>query len=92
MTFEQFQATRRHCDDLGEALQDAGWAGEPSPASGNLYLGCLYIDEVKPHWPEKARAQGKWHLLIERSEWISNDLESLERRLYEFAVAEGFTR
>jgi hypothetical protein len=91
MTFEQFQATRIYCPDLGKALQDACWDDEPVPATGNLYFGSLYIDEVQDHWPEEARERGKWHLLLERDEWISDDLTSLERRLYEFAVSAGYT-
>jgi hypothetical protein len=89
MTFEAFQATRRQCDDLGAALHDATWVGEP-PAHGNLYLNdALYIEQVAAHWPAEARAQGKWHLIIGRDEWVSDDLESLECRLFEFADSEG---
>ena len=89
MTFEQFQATREHSDDLGAVLSDARWEDEPS-AKGNLYLGALYIEQVQDHWPEAARKAGKWHLLIGRDESIMDDLESLERKLYEFAVSEGY--
>jgi hypothetical protein len=89
MTFEQFQSTRTPCDDLGKVLADAQWEGEPA-AKSLLYLGVLYIDQVMPHWPEQARQQGKWHLLLNRSEYISDDLESLERELYQFALAEGY--
>ena len=47
MTFAEFQATRRYCADLGKAIADARWQGEP-PAKGNLYLdGTLYIEEVQ---------------------------------------------
>jgi hypothetical protein len=63
MTFEQFQGTRRRCDDVGAAIADARWEGEP-PAKGWLYLDALYIEEVQPHWPDAAKAAGKWHLLI----------------------------
>ena len=90
MTFEQFQATKTHCDDLGAKLSDARWEDEPVPAKGNLYLDALYIEAIQPHWPEAARKEGKWHLLIGRDEWITDDLESLERRLYDFAVSEGY--
>ena len=89
MTFEQFQATRKWCDDLGAALADARWEGEPA-ARGNLYLDVLCIEQVQDHWPAAARARGRWHLLIGRDEQISDDLESLERRLYEFARSEGY--
>jgi hypothetical protein len=89
MTFEEFQATRRHSDDIGAVLADARWEGEP-PAKGNLYLGELYIEAVQPHWPDAAKARGKWHLLIARDEWITDDLETLERKLYDWAASEGY--
>jgi hypothetical protein len=57
---------------------------------GNLYLDALYIDHVEPHWPEEARREGEWPLLLGRSAWISDDLTSLGRRLYNWAVSEGY--
>jgi hypothetical protein len=51
MTFEQFQTTRQLCDDLGDALADTRWEGGPK-ATGFLYLGALYIEDVADHWPE----------------------------------------
>lgn len=89
MTFEQFQATRQRCDDLGNALDDCRWDEEP-PATGFLYLGCPYIENVQDHWPEAARRQGRYCLHIGNQEWISDDLESLEQHLFEFAVDEGY--
>jgi hypothetical protein len=59
MTFEQFQSTRRYCDDLGEALDDATWEHEAFKARGNLYLDVLYIEEVNPGWSDQARAKGR---------------------------------
>lgn len=89
MTFAEFQTTRVWCDDLGAKLQDAHWEGEPD-GKGNVYLDCLFIEQVQPHWPEASRALGKWHLLIGRADWISDDLEMLERKLYQFALDEGY--
>ncbi len=89
MTFEQFQATRRYSEDIGAALSDARWDGEPA-AKGNLYLDELYIEEMQPHRPEATKAQGKWCLLLDRDERISDDLEALERDLYDWAVSEGY--
>jgi hypothetical protein len=89
LTFEQFQATRRYSEDIGAAIADARWEGEP-PAKGYLYLDLLYIEEVQPHWPDAAKARGKWHLLIGRDEWITDDLETLERKLYDWAASEGY--
>ena len=50
----------------------------------------LYIEEVQPHWPDAAKARGKWYLLIARDEWITDDLETLERKLYDWAASEGY--
>jgi hypothetical protein len=91
MTFEQFQASKTECADLGKRLEECRWDDEPI-ASGLVYAGDLYIERVGSHWPEKAKAEGKWYLLICNEEWISDDLESLERRLYAFAVGEEIVR
>jgi hypothetical protein len=69
--------------------KDASWEGEPVPARGYLYLEALYIEEVQAHWPDAAKAQGKWHLLTERNESISDNLEKLERALYAWALSNG---
>jgi hypothetical protein len=91
MTFQEFQATRRDCDDLGAVTNDARWEDEPTPAKGITYLdNTLYIEAVQPHWPDAAKARGKWHLILGREEWITDDLEMLERELYDWAVSEGY--
>ncbi len=89
MTFEQFRASRRYCEDIGTAISDARWESEP-PAKGYLYLDVLYIEEAQPHWPASAKAQGKWYLLIGRNEWITDDLGALEHKLYDWAESEGY--
>jgi hypothetical protein len=89
MTFEQFQASRRRSEDIGTAISDVHWEGGP-PAKGYLYLDVLYIEEVQPHWPEAAKTQGKWCLHIARDDWITDDLEELERKLYAWAASEGY--
>lgn len=90
ITFAEFQASKTACDDIGKVLRDARWEDDPMPAKGLIYLGLLYIEEVQAWWPERARELGKYHLLIGRTDWISDDLESLERKLYEFADDEGY--
>jgi hypothetical protein len=89
MTFEQFVATKRWSEDLAKDVSSDNWETEGTP-KGYLYLDCLYIDRVEPHWPEAARAEGKWHLLLERDEFITDDLPALERRLYKYAGTAGF--
>ena len=89
MTFEQFQATRRWCDDLGAAIADARWQGEPPATVQSVPRRPLY-EAVQAHWPEATEAQGKWHLIIGRDEWVSDDLTMLEKHLYDFAMEEGY--
>lgn len=90
MTFEQFQATRKPCADLGAFLSDARWEDEPTPATGFIYCDALYIEDVAEHWPPASKEKGRYHLIIGRMEWMDFELEPLERHLYEFAVSEGF--
>ena len=90
MTFEQFQATRKWSDNLGDMIEGEYFPGDHKNP-GNVYLGSLYIDQVQDWWPNQVRDQGEWHLILNRDEYISDDLEALERKLYKFAVAEGYT-
>jgi hypothetical protein len=89
MTFEQFQATRKESNDLGRDTEDCMWDNEPK-ASGLLYLGKLFIENVEDWWPQRAKDMGKYHLLLGRDEWVSDDLESLERELYDWAMSAGY--
>ena len=82
MTFQEFQQTRRPYDDIGAAIQSD--MGAPVPVTGFLYDG-LYISTRQDWWSEEAKARGAYHLILERDEYISDDLELLERKLYEWA-------
>ena len=87
MTFEQFQATRCHTDTLADDVNDDALG---STATGFTYLdNLLYIEEVNEAWHATAREMGRYYLLIERDDWIDNDLEKLERILYDYAVRYG---
>jgi hypothetical protein len=48
LTFEQFQATKRWCDDLRRAFPDDVWetGGTPTP-QGYAYIEALYIERVQ---------------------------------------------
>jgi len=70
--FTEWVATRKPCADLGAHLQDELLMGVP----GFLYEGECYIKDMEGLSPER------YHLLIERQEWWSNDLPALERILY----------
>jgi hypothetical protein len=89
VTFEQFQATRTWSDDLSVQIPDVRVDTEPQ-AKGNVYLGCLYIERIQPDWPDCTKAEGNWYLLLNNAEWITYDLTLLERKLYDWAVSEGY--
>lgn len=80
MTFEQFQATRKHVEDLADVV---GF-GFDEPQPGYVYADDLHIFDM----PKDSDA-GQFLLAIGNSQRISDDLESLERDLYEFGVSEG---
>ena len=93
LTFAQFRATRVECDDLGIALGDATLAEQG--AAGFLYLskppneqgytGGLYIENagIDDAGPDIYR------LVLGDDEEETTDLAGLERRLYQFAIADG---
>jgi hypothetical protein len=99
MTVESFQASRRYVEDLGEFCRDATLLY----VGGYLYLDSFYIDDTSTYaaaiakgnesWPEGISPgyvdRGRWHLLIDREEYVSNDLAELERRLFEWALKEN---
>jgi hypothetical protein len=89
MTFEQFQATRREEADLGAFLKDDGFV---PGARGLIYCGALYVEDttaLAAGW--YGADKGRWYTLIGRNEYQSDDLETVERVLYGFALAEGYT-
>lgn len=94
MTFLEFIATRVPVASLAQVIPDY----EPSPLMpeggsdpGMTYLsaGSLYISKVQEWWPEDARAEGEWHLVLANCEWIA-PLELLEARLYVWAQGAGY--
>lgn len=92
MTFEQFKATRRESGNLFADLGDVGQWGETIEdriPCGFIYEGGLYIEMVTDKWPQKCRDEGKYYLILERSEFITDDLETLEHRLYQFGLSSG---
>ena len=94
MTFEEFQQTREFHPDLGKVDPQMPWCeGQRhdfrQPALS--YDGRSYgIKLVTEDWPARASREGAYHLLIGNMEWIDDDLEELERRLYDdMIVSEG---
>jgi hypothetical protein len=89
LTFEKFQASRTDCADIGKAISaDMGFGDFPVP--GFLYLDSLYIERRHDMWSDAAKERGAYHLLLERDEYISDDLAELERKLFDWAMSMGY--
>lgn len=80
MTFEEFQKTKREVVDLNNAINGFE-SDEPWP--GLVYCDTYYIEE------SRNRERGAWCLEIFNEATWSDDLEMLERKLYDFAVTDG---
>jgi hypothetical protein len=88
INFEAFRATGKATDDLVKAMPEAfddsyfeDEDGNPLPRGGRTYFNNeLFILK---------ESDTKWSLMLYRDEYESEDLEELERRLYEFALEEG---
>lgn len=78
MTFDEFRATGRDVDDLDKFVPDMDLDGVG---------GRIYLDDDGPLWIE--RFGGGWLLTVERSQYQGEDLEPLEKTLYNFALGEG---
>ena len=75
MTFEQFQQSRHHVDDVNEAV---GMAAD-EPVSGFVYRDHLHIFDMAP----------RYLLVIGNQQKVSSDLTDLERDLYDYGLREG---
>ncbi|CDX26786.1 hypothetical protein MPL3356_60553 [Mesorhizobium plurifarium] len=75
MTYDEFVASKRRtetvCHDIG--FDD----GEPE-RGGFIYADCCYIEDAPP----ELAARGKYFLLIERFDWVSDDLEEMQKILW----------
>lgn len=88
MTFEQFQATRTECEDIGAAIDAYMPLPDGRPTAGFLYYGKLCIIKADPAFVDSG---GKYWLQTDPpEEYLSDDLSELERRLYEWAAREGY--
>lgn len=82
MTFQEFCATGRDLPDL---------ATIPHCAAQEIHgPGRVYLDDEWPLVIEQGSSPDLWCLTIGNSSHESNDLQTLERELYEFAVTEGY--
>lgn len=80
LTFKDFQRSRRRGEDLS-LCSNAQWENVSGATAGFVYLDCLCI---------KQEPGGSYHLTLGNEEWICDELQFLERRLYDFAIRNGF--
>lgn len=96
MSIEQFRAsgvdTQPLPADYMEHDEDSAMA-----TGGRVYCGCLVIEDTRT-WSQQAQdytrghpPTGRWYLLINRSEYMDDDLATLEALLYDYALSEQFT-
>ena len=90
MTADEFAATGRDCNHLGEFLNDARWEHEAIPARGRIYIDSLYI-ERRPTAGWTNGTNGEWYLSRDpHDDILSDDLAHLEKLLYEWAIANEY--
>jgi hypothetical protein len=85
-TFAEFQATRREVPHLGDVIDEPFVNKTP----GFVYLDRLYIEKRAKWWPEELKARGQFYLRIENQEYVANELDLLECRLYVWAADAGY--
>jgi hypothetical protein len=83
MTFAEFQATRTPAS--AAEMERAGAAPNEQTTHGLLYAGSLIIESTEG-WKYETQ---KYYLIVERSEYLSDDLEKLEWILYEWGIDAG---
>ena len=82
-TFEQFIASRRHVADLEKELGINIYDDPSIPCPGYVYLDSFYIEESCDNWTDLAKEGGRYFLIIGRVDWLSDDLDLLERTLWD---------
>lgn len=87
LTFEQFRATGRDVPDLRAFDWYPTDPADPRAVPGRVYLETLYIFDAG----ETAVPTGRrFSLILGREEWVDDDLEAIERRLYDWAASEDY--
>jgi hypothetical protein len=84
VTLDQFIATGTDVADLSEVDPDA-----PEGTAGRIYLGCLWLEDTRTWKDDRNPGAGRWHTMIDRSEYRSDDIRVIEGVLYRFAQSEG---
>lgn len=78
MTFAEFLASKRRTETM---CADLGYDDGLPERGGFIYAGNCFIEDNTAGPPDFA-ARGKYYLLIERFDWVSDDLEEMEKILW----------
>lgn len=86
LSYGQFRATETRVEDLGAR----GIGDDLEGISGLVYADCYWIEDTSS-WPTPppAAGSGRYYLLLERSEYRSDDLDEIRRLLYGWLVSPG---
>lgn len=87
-TCKQFKDSRRHVDDLEAALNMSIYDDPNIKCPGLIYLDSFYIEERNDNWTDASKAAGRYFLVIGNWDCVTDDLEALERKLFDYAIHE----
>lgn len=83
MKLEEFKQTAQECENLGKELKQSDLDG----CAGRIYLGFLWIQDLAPNGQYAATdpnpTQGRWHTIESNGEIRTNDLDQVERWLFD---------
>jgi hypothetical protein len=81
LDFQDFLKSRRHV----ECLKSAGIADvEEEGLPGNVYLDVLHVEDCGDN------PKGRWMLTLGNDGWMSDRLDALEKKLWDWAEGEGY--
>ncbi len=83
LTFQQFAETKNSVADVGKELKDPTCEGE----AGIIYNGYPHISVIKVRYLESGHEGELYNLQLDMEEITSSDLGFLERKLYDWAIA-----
>jgi hypothetical protein len=90
MTFREFQSLRREVIDL-EPISGCDWHKGVPGFTYEVVIGAgLHIEKNNDAWKGTPAEPFAYMLVIANNDWLSNDLTELERKLYVFAIDEGY--
>jgi hypothetical protein len=84
MTFDEFKASGKNVSNLHDY-------NDFCEGPGRVYCNGALVIQCTANWDGECKKSGKWFLSVRSQQYQSDDLEELEKELYEFAVDEDYT-